>query len=114
MSDNSMNGSSVEDLPAIEPPPAPVNPTSAIDAQISQIMGIIVRGVLVSAPGVPHHLLLNSIARTTGKLLAMAVTGNTIEMSAKARRDFQDSFRDGLSKVSILQPATANVNPPQR
>ena len=43
-------------------------------------------------------------------MIALAIVGNPVEQVAKARRDFQDSFRDGIAKVSILQ---AGNLPPQ-
>lgn len=106
-----MNGNAVADeaLPAL-PEAAPPQPDAAtlIDNQIGPMIGMVVRGILSGAPSIPAGLVLNSIARQTGKMLALSVVGNPVETVVKARREFSDSFSTGMAKVSILQ-----VNPQQ-
>lgn len=109
-----MNGNTAapaqdEELPslegAVEQPISANKAESILDGQIMPAMGFMIRGMMVSAPGVPPAIILQSIARCVGQLLAMSVAGNTIEMTAKARKDFQECFHKGIVKVPILQPA---------
>ena len=104
------NGAELPSIPNEEAPPAATalatkQLSDMIDAQVQQVVGVTFRGLLVSAPGVPHNVLLPCIARAAGKMLAMSVAGNSVELTVRARKDFQDAFRDGLAKVPILQPA---------
>jgi hypothetical protein len=104
-----------EDLPALPESPAPkVDANAAIDAQLLPIVGVMIRGIMSGAPGVPVPLILNAIARTCGKTLALSVVGNTIELTSKARADFQESFKAGIGQVSILAqgPAPRQPMPP--
>jgi hypothetical protein len=113
-----MNGAATEEqvLPALpDAQAAPkVDPNAAIDAQLGPIVGVMVRGIMSGATGISPAIILNAIARQTGKMLALSVAGNPVDQVAKARRDFADSFRDGLAKVSILQAGNLPQQPPPR
>ena len=115
MSELPVNGAPVEEevLPELpEAAAAPkVDPNAVIDSQLGPIVGVMVRGIMSGATGIPAGLILNAIARQTGKMLALSVVGNPVDQVAKARRDFQDSFRDGLAKVSILQAGNLPAQP---
>jgi hypothetical protein len=118
VNDQPMNGAPVEEevlpaLPEAQTAPKP-DPNAVIDAQLGPIVGVMVRGIMSGASGVPAGLILNAIARQTGKMLALSVVGNPVDQVAKARRDFADSFRDGLAKVSILQAGNLPQQPPPR
>ena len=112
MTDNHVNGAATEEqvLPALPEAAPPPDPNARIDAQLGPLVGEMVRGIMSGATGISPAIILNAIARQTGKMLALSVVGNPVDQVAKARRDFQDAFRDGLAKVSILQ---AGNPPPQ-
>lgn len=106
-----MNGVSVEKKPTPEQIKEAVK---TVEDQIAQVIGVTVRGLIASSPGVPSHILLSAIARSTGKMLSFSVSGpqNTIAQNAKAREDFRQSFADGVASVPILAtPQQAAVVP---
>ena len=117
MTDKPMNGAAVaddlpiaEELPSIDvneaPAPVqqgPMSATQIIETSIAQAVGVTVRGLLVSCPGVPSGFILQKIAFACGKLLAVSIQGNPLETTVKARADFKRAFEDGMAKVSILQ-----------
>lgn len=76
---------------------------AVIDAQIRQIIGTLVRGILVSAPGVPAHEVLNSISRVTGGLVAESIVAD-LATQFQLRKGFKDSFDDGVKGTPMKQP----------
>lgn len=114
MDEKPMNGASAEELPALPdeeaapqlpPQVAAAQLKNIVNAQVEPVIGVVFRGVMVSAGGVPPNILLPAIARAAGKMLAMSVAGNTIELMSAARRDFIEAFKDGVQKVPLLTPA---------
>lgn len=113
-----MNGTPVMDdeLPSIpddEPAQAAIPPAVAtakikelVDQQVQQVMGIMIRGILVSSPGIPPNIVIPAIARACGKMLAMSITGS-VEQTVKARGDMKAGFEDGLKQVPIMKMSTA-------
>ena len=100
----SNNGNGVNlDAPPEAAPSQPISPeaaTSAIEQQLDPV-------VLVSAPGVPPHLLLNSIARQTGSLLAGAITADLATVLSM-RKGFKDAFGNGVAREKVTQPPIPN------
>lgn len=82
---------------------------AVIDAQIRQTVGIMIRGMLVSAPGVPHHEILNSICRVTGGLVAEAVIAD-LPVHFALRKGFKEEFGNGVNKAPLKQPGGAPAN----
>lgn len=87
----------------------PITPAAAlsqlekmIDPVVRQVVGTVVRGLLVSAPGVPPHVLLNVIARQTGSLLAGALTADLATV-LQLRKGFKDAFAAGVQNEKIQQ-----------
>lgn len=81
---------------------APSAAEAIIDSQVRAVLGIVVRGLMVSAPTIPVYVLFNSIARQTGNLMAGALSGD-VEAVAKVRKDFRLAFADGVQRVPILK-----------
>lgn len=73
-----------------------------IQAQVRQVLGITIRGLMVSAPGVPAHVLLGAICHETGNLCAGAVSG-MLGAVMEARRGMKDAFDAGVKKAPMLQ-----------
>jgi hypothetical protein len=107
-----------EELPSL--PPGPEQPPQAtpqqamtqlqqIEQQVSIVVSVNVRGILVSAPGVPSGIVMQQIAFATGKILAMLLAGNPLEMTVKARADFRKGFENGMAKVPVLQMGAAQM-----
>lgn len=93
------------------PTPA-ANPNAVIEAQVRQVLGVLIRGLMVSAPGVPPEVLVNAIARQTGALLATSITGDLSSVLG-VRKGFKDAFADGVAKTPVL-PAVPPVAAPQK
>ena len=84
-------------------PASPRRIEDVIDPQVRQVVGVTVRGLLVSAPGVPPAELVKSIARQTGYALANSINGD-LQAVLKLRREFKDAFDKGVSDVKIVPP----------
>lgn len=76
-----------------------------IDAQLRQVVGIMFRGILVSAPGIPAQAIMASIARVTGELIGQAVVGE-LGPVLTIRRMCKEAFDKSLSAAPIKNPAT--------
>src|ERR1700719_752994 len=68
---------------------------AALDVQVGPILGTMIRGLLVSAQGIPAHMILESIARVTGGLLADSIAGD-LGPVLKLRAGFKEAFDEGV------------------
>jgi hypothetical protein len=84
-----------------------------IEPIVRQVVGTVIRGMLVSCPGVPPHVLLNSIAKQTGSLLAGAFTADLATVLSM-RKGLKDSFGNGVAKEKIVQPPLPQPKPMTR
>jgi hypothetical protein len=108
-------GLSAEELAATEPKPdlagAIQRAENLLDAQVKQIMGVTIRGLLVSSPGVPPDALLRSVARTTAQLMGDAITGDLVPVM-KVRETIRDAFAQSLKKAPIRTPMQQGPSSP--
>lgn len=109
MNGEHVNGAPVEDLPSIAEPAAAAQPAfsqtkaeETLDVQIKQLVGCTMRGIMASAPGIPPHLVLESIARVTGQLLAGAIQAD-LSTHFIARKAFKDNFVKGIGSAPMGQ-----------
>ena len=58
-----------------------VSAEEMIDSQVRQVLGVVIRGLMVSAPGVPAQMLACSIARITAEMISNGMAG---DLAAKA------------------------------
>lgn len=79
-----------------------------LDAQIGQTIGTVVRGILVSAPGVDPRELLSAIARTTGNVCASSVAGE-LPAVLMIRKAMKEAFDEGVNKAPVIQPGAAKT-----
>lgn len=116
MSDDKMNGTPAapaapdEELPGLDEAPAPAATASQVekmlDTQVMNPLGMMLRGIMVSTDSaIPPGLLMASIARCTGQLLSLMLTGNPLDMTTKAREDFRAQFSVGMKRVPLIQAA---------
>lgn len=100
---------------------APQGPTpeqvAAADAALARIRPIIqpslhvmIRGLLMSCPGVPPHVVLCSIAYEAGNFMAQVFDGD-IGQLAQIRGTIKQSFEEGMRKAPLVRPAS-NWSPP--
>jgi hypothetical protein len=96
-----MNGAGPpDDLPRA-PQQMPIERMIALlDPAVSQVIGTMVRGLLVSAPGCPPHVILNLIAWKTGHFLADAVKAD-LSALLMLRKGIKDAFDDGIKKTPM-------------
>ena len=83
---------------------------ATISPQIRAVLGTVFRGLMISVPGVPPHVVLQICCFETGNFAGSALQGDVIEL-IKLRKSFKDSFDDGLTKAKIVQaPAAVPAN----
>ena len=102
MTEPKTNGEMVQPE-TISPMEAAKRIATAIDPQIRGPLGIMVRGFLVSSPGIPPHLLLELISRNIGKLCAEVIEAD-IGTVLKARQGFADAFAEGMRQIPTVRP----------
>jgi len=73
-----------------------------IESQVRQVIGITLRGLLVSAPGIQPHVLLNAISRQTGALIASVIEAD-LSTVVNLRKGFQDAFLEGVRTVPLMK-----------
>ena len=84
-----------------------------LDAQVRLVLGTLIRGLLTS-PGIPPHLLLASIAKQTGEILATAITAD-LPTTLSLRKQWKDAFTQAVTKAPLqlppaqMQPTTSNA-----
>lgn len=82
-----------------------------IDALFSPIIGVLLRGILVSSPGVPPAEAMNSICRVMGNLMAGSIQGD-LQSVLMVRKGFKDAFADGVQSAKLIQnPGAAPFQP---
>ena len=110
MSDGQMNGKPVDSLKTEAPAPksAPAAPSldAQLDAQIRQLLGIMFRGVLVSSPGIPPEALVFSIARVTGELTALMLSGD-LSATLRFRSMIKEQFTNAVARQPVTPPPGA-------
>lgn len=74
-----------------------------IGPAVGQVIGTMIRGLLVSAPGVPPHVLLHAIAWQTGNMLASTIQAD-LSTLLSMRKSFKEAFHDGVTKAKIVPP----------
>lgn len=84
---------------------------AVVDAQIRQVVGVVIRGILVSGAGVPPDALCRSIARVTGALLADAVRAD-LRLMLQHRAGIKEAFKAGIDSTRV-DPVPAQA-PPKR
>lgn len=88
-----------------------------LDAQIKGIIGVMIRGLMISSPGVPPDALLRSVARTTAQLMGDAFAGELVPVM-KVRQTIIEAFTTALKKTPIKTPPSQQHGPslpiPQR
>lgn len=100
--------------PQIQPNPDHIKQVeqllATISPQIRAVLGTVFRGLMVSTPGVPPHVVLQICCFECGNFAGSALQGDVIEL-IKLRKSFKDSFEDGISKAKITQaPAAVPAN----
>jgi hypothetical protein len=111
MADTTINGSKLpptpEQLaqqgPSMEQLAATTAQLEALAGPVRQVIGTFMRGLLVSAPGFPPHIVLSVVAWQTGNLMAEAMQAD-IASAVQLRKMFMDSFSDGVRKAKMVQP----------
>lgn len=123
--DGKMNGAAappagpeIEDVPGLAPEELravaeramATNPAGALksaeavlDAQLRQPIGMMLRGIMVSCPGIPADAVLRSIARVTAGLMGDAIMGDVVPV-LNIRAGFKKAFEDGLKAAPIKTP----------
>jgi len=68
------------------------------------VMGTMVRGLLISSPGVQPHIVMNAIAWQIGNMLASSIQSDNLPALLQLRKGFTDAFNDGMAKGKIIAP----------
>jgi len=84
---------------------------TAIEPSIKAIAGTIIRGLMVSFPGVPPYAVLTMFSFQTANIIGQALSGD-IAMMMQIRKGYREAFEEGLRKAPIVGPAANQGAPP--
>jgi hypothetical protein len=107
MADTKVNGGEptpeqlAQQGPSMEQLAATTAQFQALAEPVRQVVGTVLRGLLVSAPGFPPHVVMSVIAWQTGNLMADALQAD-IATAVTLRKLFMDLFCDGVRKAKIV------------
>ena len=93
--------------PTMEQAAAATAHWQALSPPVRQVLGTMIRGLLVSAPGIAPHVILSVVAWQAGNLIGEALNAD-IASAIQLRKMFIDSFSDGVRKAKIVQLAPNN------
>ena len=100
---NPSPGQLAQQGPTTEQMAATAEQFAALAPPVRQVIGTVLRGLLVSAPGIPPHIIMSVVAWQAGNLMAEALQAD-IATAIQLRKLFNDSFADGVRKAKIVQP----------
>src|SRR5277367_219390 len=99
----SKNGTppTTDELPSAPGAPAPEQVLAAqLDPILTTVLGTMIRGLLVSVPGVRQDLLLSMVAFRTGALLAACFQGDLATLLT-IRKNLKDGFDKGVKSAPL-------------
>lgn len=88
-------------------PPTPEQLAAAkkqFDDYVEIVLGTAIRGMNASNPMIPAEVLMRSVMRVTGKLIAAAILPAPLQTVLSARRQLRDDIKAGMESVPIVEP----------
>jgi hypothetical protein len=104
------NGHAPSQEPTAEQLAQAANALKDVDDYVRQVVGTMMRGLLVSCPGIQHHVMLSAIAWQTGNLAADAIVAD-LKVHFELRKMFKKAFEDGVGNASMRQPPNTQAQP---
>lgn len=105
-----VNGNMPQGYAAMSPE---MNATMALVQQLNgpvrHVVGVMVQGMLTTAPGVPSHVILNVICWQLGNIVGEALQGDMATLFS-LRKAFQENFSDGVKKAKMVMPGGPPAN----
>ena len=83
--------------------PKVLKPEEQLEGLVRQTIGLLVRGLLVSTPGMPADLVLKAVCRQTGNLCAGSIQGNLTDV-LMVRKGFKEAFHEGVASAPTVTP----------
>lgn len=68
--------------------------------QFRQVLGIVMRGIMISTPNVPAHIVLNVLCREMGQLAAESLSAD-LPTVFKLRQGYKAAFNEGVKAAKI-------------
>ena len=84
-------------------PQAVAKAQTLVDAAVRQVLGVVLRGLMVSTPGIGPEVLARSAAKQVGIILAESMTAELDQM-LKLRKQLKDAFDEGVKEAKIKVP----------
>jgi len=84
-----------------------------LDNAVSVVIGTVIRGLSVGAPGVDPAALMNLIAWRVGHVMSNSFRVDDIATMTKLRGDMRKAFTDGLNSVPVTSRLAAPAAPAQ-
>lgn len=72
-----------------------------VTPQLRAVVGTMIRGLMMSFPGVAPHAILTMICFETANFAGQALQGD-IAMMSGIRKGYRDAFEEGLRKAPIV------------
>ena len=99
-----------EAKPVFTPGSAAQKAEAVLDAYLSQVVGTMLRGILVSTSGFAPDVLVRSVGRVSGRLCASSLQADLVT-TMNFRKALKDAFADGVAQAP--PPNSGLVGQPQ-
>lgn len=70
---------------------------------ITNALSVVLRGLVMSFPQIPPHVMLTLICQETAVVSALALVGGDVFQMIKIRQGFKAAFDEGLKKATAIQ-----------
>jgi hypothetical protein len=104
------NGQAPANMPTADQVTAADQALARIKPLIQPSVHVLVRGLLMSCPGIPPHVVLCSIAFEAGNFMGQVFQGDLATI-ASLRNSIKAAFDEGMKKAPLIQPQS-NWTPP--
>jgi hypothetical protein len=74
-----------------------------LETNVALVVSTMMRGILVGAPGMPVHELLNAIAKVTGKTMSSVLVAD-LATTIQLRKGFIEAFTVGVRSIPAQLP----------
>lgn len=81
-----------------------------VEGPMRAVVGTVLRGLLISFPGIPPHVILNSFCHVAGFMAASSVQADLATLFA-IRGGFKEAFAEGVQQAKMVTPPLTQPAP---
>ena len=109
---NELNGSGQQQMPTQEQIHQMEGMMQQAIPTITNALSVVLRGLVVSFPQIPPHVMLTLICQETAAVSGLALMGGDVMQIIKIRQGFKTAFEEGLKKATTIQQQASRQQAP--